>query len=223
MVTLINDVPLSVGLTASGNFPVLIPATTLQSTMDPKNPYLHLLDGGMSDNLGIITALRLLAVEKTQRRILIVVDAFKENSAPFSNTPSPPLMADTAIRAMDISLDSWRGRTVEIMKAFSTSELYGPDIKVIFISFDDLMGMETFDELFKFGLTQKDLDLLKKEDSMKGMTANPFNLVRSVKTRYNLSPAEQNLLIAAGRYITRQKSGQIKEHLNWTVTPQMPN
>ena len=213
----INDVPLALGLTASGNFPVLIPATTLQSTMDPMNPYLHLLDGGMADNLGIITAVRLLSTEKTARRLLIVVDAFKENAAPFSNTPKPPLMADTAIRAMSLSLDSWRGRAREIVKALNTSEVYGPDIKTVFISFDDLRGLETFDELFKFGLSQKDFDCLEEEGCMKNIIVNPFNLVRTVKTRYNLSPAQQNLLFAAGRYITNKKAADIKEYLGWTA------
>jgi len=213
----IDNVPLALGLTASGNFPVLIPATTLQSSMDPMNPYLHLLDGGMADNLGVISALRLLGKEQAKRRILIVVDAFKENVAPFSNTPKPPIMADTAFRAMDISLDSWRGRAREIIKALNSSQLYGPDIKTIYISFDDLRELETFDELFRFGLTHNDLNCLKDEGSMDDVTVvNPYSLVRTVKTRYNLSKAEQNLLFAAGRYITNKKSRQIKEHLNWT-------
>lgn len=212
----INDVPLSLGLTASGNFPVLIPATTLHSSMDPKNPYLHLLDGGMADNLGIITALRLLSTEKNKRRVLIVVDAFKENAAPFSNTSSPPLMADTAIRAMNISLDSWRGRAREIVNALNTSQLYGPNIQTVFISFDDLRGLTTFDELLKFGLTQNDLKCLEEDGSMKGILVTPYNIVRSVKTRYNLTKAQQSLLFAAGRYITNNKAEQIRECLNWT-------
>ncbi|MCF7954615.1 MAG: hypothetical protein K9M75_02320, partial [Phycisphaerae bacterium] len=191
------------------------PATSLQSTMDPKNRYLHLLDGGMADNLGTITAVRLLSAEKTARRLLIVVDAFKENPAPFSNTPKPPLMADTAIRAMGLSLDSWRGRAREIVKALGTCEFYGPDIKTVFISFDDLRGLETFDELFKFGLSQNDLNCLKEQGCMKDLAVTPFNLVRTIKTRYNLSPAQQSLLFAAGRYITNKKAGQIREYLGW--------
>ena len=183
--------------------------------MDPKNPYLHLLDGGMADNLGIITALRVLSKEKTKRQLLIVVDAFKENAAPFSKTEKPPLMADTAIRAMNISLDSWRGRTREIVKALNTSEFYGPDIKTVFISFDDLRELTTFEELFKFGLTQNDLNCLEEDGSMKGLRLTPFNLVRTVKTRYNLSQAQQSLLFAAGRYITNKKTAQIKEYLGW--------
>jgi hypothetical protein len=211
----INGVPLALGLTASGNLPVLIPATTLQSTMDPKNPYLHLLDGGMADNLGIITALRVLAAEKTKRRMMIVVDAYKENAAPFSNTASPPIMANTAIRTMAISLDSWRGRAHEIVKALNTSDSYGPNIKTVFISFDDLRDLATFEELFKFGLTQDDLDSLRKDGWMDDIIVNPYNLIRTVKTRYKVSPAQQNLLIAAGRYITNKKATQIKKHLNW--------
>ena len=56
----VDGVPLSVGMTASGKCPILIPATALTSSYDRNYPHLRLIDGGPGDNLGVLTALRKL-------------------------------------------------------------------------------------------------------------------------------------------------------------------
>jgi len=212
----IENVPLALGLTASGNFPVLIPATTLKSDMDADYPYLHLLDGGMADNLGFITALRLLGGDtRAKRRVLFVVDAYKGNFTPFSDNIKPPLMSNAALRAMDISLDSWRGRYRELVRALCSSNSYGPDIKTVFVSFDDLKELNGFDELIEFGFSVDDLNQLKADGLMDNITPTPFNLVRTVKTQFNLTPAQQSLLFAAGRYVINKKRDQIIQSLSW--------
>lgn len=120
-------VPLSVGVMASANFPGATFPTTLVSNMDPKNPYLHLFDGGLADGLGCITAVRLLENEqdkRVSRKALIVIDAYGGTFEPFSQIRYPPPPASTALRLMSIALDSWHARYREIISDLCVQKKY---------------------------------------------------------------------------------------------------
>ncbi len=210
------NVPLAVAVMASANFPGATYPTTLGSKMDPKNPYLHLFDGGMADNLAVITAVRLLENEqqKVQRKVLLVIDAYQGTFAPFSKIRYPPPLANTALRATAISLDSWRGRYREIISTICE----GKDIKVVFLSFDDLADMESCRPLVEFGLTENEILQLTKKSKL----TRPFDLLRKIPTvktgdKGLLTTAEQNLLIAAGRYVIYEKREQILDALGWSA------
>jgi len=101
-----EDLPLAVGLKTSASFPVAIPPSTLKSRLDPDNPRLHLMDGGVADNLGVVTALRLLAQDRAPKKILIVIDAYNGSVEPFSKAGVRPGMIRSALRTTSISLDS---------------------------------------------------------------------------------------------------------------------
>ncbi|MBL9132478.1 MAG: patatin-like phospholipase family protein [Verrucomicrobiaceae bacterium] len=109
------DMPLAVGLKTSASFPVAIPASTLKSGRDPKNPRLHLLDGGVADNLGIITALRLLRQDKAAQKVLIVIDAYNGKTEPYSKAGNRPGSILTALRTTSISLDSSHQRVRSLL------------------------------------------------------------------------------------------------------------
>lgn len=100
------DMPLSVGLKASASFPVAIPTSNLKSKMDRQNSTLHLMDGGVADNLGLISALRLLNQDPAQKKVLIVIDAYNGMQEPFSRGGPAPGIFTTALRTTSISLDS---------------------------------------------------------------------------------------------------------------------
>ena len=215
--------PLSVGLKASSSYPVAIPATTLgvRSESDESGRYLHLIDGGVADNLGVVTALRLLQQDTAKRKALIVVDAFNESITPFSSESGESILR--AIKRAGLAgLDSWRGRYREVVKALCKSpnlkrEDTDADIEVIFLSFDDLAcreGPTRLEDLFAFELTECDLQSLKMDREVLA-----FRAVRSIstveKTTVPLSGAEQNILFAAGRYIVEQKREKIIEALGW--------
>lgn len=76
--------PLSVGLMASMSVPIAFPPTTLESCFCGQKYYLHLYDEGMVDILGVNTALSMLAQDKRETKVLIVVDACKNLANPFS-------------------------------------------------------------------------------------------------------------------------------------------
>jgi hypothetical protein len=205
----INQMPLSVAATASANFPAATFPTTLISELDPNNPYLHLYDGGMADNIGVVTAARVLQAEPAEqvtKKVLLVIDAYRGTFAPFSSTKHPPPIGNTAIRAMNISLDSWRGRYREITRGLCKEK----GIEAVFLSFDDLSNLPDCNELVVFGLSAEDVKKLKE----KAGSVRPFELLRAIKTidleqKGKLSSCEQNLLLAAGRYAARTKKTEI--------------
>jgi predicted acylesterase/phospholipase RssA len=209
------NVPVAVAVMASANFPGATFPTTLGSKMDPNNPYLHLFDGGMADNLAVITAVRLLDDEqekRVQRKVLLVIDAYQGTFAPFSKIRYPPPPVSTALRAMDISLDSWRGRYREIICGLCKEK----NISVVFFSFDDLVFLESCQPLVEFGLTDDDIGELTEKSKL----VRPFDLLRNIpiiKTEDKgiFSNAEQNLLISAGRFVVWCKRDQILSALNW--------
>jgi len=210
----IEQMPLSVGTTASANFPAATLPTTLKSSLDPNNRYLHLYDGGMSDNIGVITAVRVLQAEPAKqvtRKVLLVIDAYRGTFAPFSSTKHPPPIGSTAMRTMNISLDSWHGRYREILRGLCTNK----GIEVVFLSFDDLNNPPDCNELLDFGLSAEDVKKLKEKTG----TVRPFELLRGIKTidvkqKGKLSPCEQNLLLAAGRCAVHNKRYEIMQALN---------
>ena len=139
------NVPLSLALTASGNFPVALPATTLRSNKSKEFPYIHLLDGGLGDNIGVLTAVRYLKEEdpsyKVSRKILIVVDAYQGPISPYSEKEGSPTADKSALRTTSVGLDGWRGRYREMIERIDQEN----EIKKIFITpdiLDDPADME---------------------------------------------------------------------------------
>ncbi len=212
----IDTIPLSVGVTASANFPVATYPTTLMSRMDPNNPYLHLFDGGLSDNLAVITAVRTLTEENSpyvHNKVLIVADAYKGKIAPFSSIAHPPAAGKTAVRAMDISLDSWRGRYREVIEIMCRQK----KISVVFLTFEDLSDIESLEVLKPYGLEDEDIQELMSDPEK---PAQPFEMLRSISTlkiegKGALDKSEQNLLLAAGKYAVNQKKQRLLNSLNW--------
>jgi len=217
-------VPLSAGVTSSANFPLAMPPLRFTSKMDPNNPYFYLLDGGVADNLGVITAMRLLG-DKTNgsipRKVLVVIDSYQGNLTPFEKAKDPPPESATAARLMETGLDSWRARYREITDRVCEQN----NITPVYISFDDLVDAD-FNDLYPFGLTEQDKKELCADKPKNCPKATPFYLMRSITMtapafwgkhglEYQLPKAQQNLLIAAGRYVVHKKRSKILNALGW--------
>ena len=209
------EAPLAVGLTASGTFPVLIPACTLQSGMDRANPYLHLVDGGLADTFGAMTAIRMLRQDKAPRKVLIVIDAFNGPLTPFSKYDNAPAAVATAFRMATAFLDAWRARYREVITALCSSRNPPTDIRVIFLSFDDLLECKDIKPLEPFGFGPDDLAALRRLRLSSTKEQSPFILARDVLTWYSLSPPEQKLLFAVGRYLVDKKKDEIRQAMGW--------
>ena len=213
------EAPLALGLTASGTFPVLIPACTLQSGMDPANPYLHLVDGGLADVFGAMTAIRMLRQDTAPRKVLIVIDAFNGPLTPYSKYDSAPAALATAFRMATAFLDAWRTRYREVIRGLCSSRNPPTDIRVIFLSFDDLLDCRDVKPLERFGFGPADLAALRRKVLKPGAKETPFALARDVWTWYSLSAPEQKLLFAVGRYLVDKKKDEIIQAMDWAETP----
>lgn len=218
------NIPLSDGVTSSANFPLAMPPLRFTSTMDPNNPYFYLLDGGVADNIGIITASRLLndpVNRNIPRKCLVVIDSYQGEIAPFEKAKDPPGTSDMAMHLMGMGLDSWRARYREFAQRLGEKD----NIKIIFLSFDDLVDAN-FTDLHPFGLTEQDENDLCVNKPQSCPHATPFYLLRSISMtapafwgkhglEYQLHKSQQDLLIAAGRYAVHKKRGEILNALGW--------
>jgi hypothetical protein len=218
------NIPLSSGVTSSANFPLAMPPLRFSSNMDPNNPYFYLLDGGVADNIGIVTASRLLNDPVNQnipRKCLVVIDSYQGEISPFEKAKDPPGTGDMAIHLMGMGLDSWRARYREFAERLGEKD----NIKIIFLSFDDLVDAD-FNDLLPFGLTEQDEKDLCKNKSKTCPYATPFYLLRSISMtapafwgkhglEYQLHKSQQNLLIASGRYVVHKKRTEILAALGW--------
>jgi len=106
-----DAMPYARAVKTSASFPGVVPASVLVCGRDAAKPFLHLADGGLADNLGIVTAKSLLAQERAPRKVLIVVDAFVGPLDPYSAEDKAPGVAESAIRALTIGFDARRRRS----------------------------------------------------------------------------------------------------------------
>jgi hypothetical protein len=217
-------VPVSVGVTSSANFPLAMPPLRFASRMDTNNPYFYLLDGGVADNLGAVTSLRLLkdkTNEDMSRKVLLVIDSYQGDLTPFEKAKNPPKEATAAVRLMETGPDSWRARYREMTDRLCEQE----NIRPVYLSFDDLVDAD-FNDLYPFGLTEQDKIDLCEHKPKNCPKATPFYLLRSVSMsapvfwgkrglEYRMPECQQNLLIAAGRYVVHKKRNEILIALGW--------
>jgi hypothetical protein len=136
------NMPFAVAVKTSASFPVAIPATTFvcANPDDPLNDYLHLMDGGLVDNLGVRTALDVLRQDNSPRRVLLVVDAYKGDAHPLSKTRISPSGPQAAYRITKIALDADHSLLKRnVLKEAAAAGGNGKrPIDVIFLSFEDL-------------------------------------------------------------------------------------
>ena len=88
-------------------------------------PYIHLMDGGLSDNIGlraIENAFRWGSIRrgiinnKIEKLIIIVVNAKTEDQDALSLDPVPPGLPDVAYKTTTIALDNYSFESIETMR-----------------------------------------------------------------------------------------------------------
>lgn len=219
--------PLAVAIKTSASFPVAIPATTFtcDAPNDPLNRYLHLMDGGLIDNLGVNSAFDALEQTTAKRRILLVVDAYKGDARPLSKTKVSPAGIQAAYRVTRIALDSDHSllRRHVLKRAEDAATANRGPIDVVFLSFEDLKPNETgrienikktVSELRKtkadailrrvqreinttlVALEIQELELETAQDEYA-----LYHDTRAIATSLNITPAEQTLLFKAGKSV----------------------
>lgn len=189
------EMPLAVGMTASATFPGGVPPLTLcvrgecgdkNTRRKSSHAELQLLDGGESDNLGVLTALAVLAQDNAHEKVLIVIDAYVGTRDPMQSFRDRISTLDVVKRSTSIYLDSWRSRHRYVVTSMARGLARNNDVwKVVFLSFDELQPVDP--ELHA--------------------------AVTSVGTNFKITWAQQEALLEAGRRVVEEKQLELCEAL----------
>lgn len=195
-----EDLPLSVGLKTSASFPVAIPPTTLQSGLDPAHPVIHLMDGGVADNLGVVTALRLLRKDKARKKVLIVIDAYNGVTEPFSKRGIRPGPVGAALRSTSISLDSAHQRIHGFLDVAGKSG----SVRHAVIDFTSATSAEPDEAGLGSYMTDQllatlGMDSMRQEDTSPQSLQAVFTQALGVGTWFRIDGKSQEVLLTAGQ------------------------
>ena len=94
---------------------------------DKELPYLHLMDGGLADNIGlrpVESAYRrssgfirkLISDGAIEKLVLIIVNARPDSGDTISKDESPPGLGVVAVKTATIAMDNYSVETIEVMK-----------------------------------------------------------------------------------------------------------
>jgi predicted acylesterase/phospholipase RssA len=211
------SVPLAVGIKASGSFPGAIANSTLESSYDSVYRYLHLIDGGVADNVGFRTALEVLAQDTVaKKKVLLVVDADGMGRVrTFDKRKSGVLWLRVLFRLPTSGLDSRR-----IMRKQEITRLcHQFDIEPIFLSFTTLL--ENNESPPPTGIRRNFARkwlmprLREKPEALTDWELQLlYDLVSAVKTKYSIKKKEQDLLVRAGRKVVQLQHLSLKAVMN---------
>ncbi len=218
------DVPLSVGIKASGSFPVLISNTTLLSDYDEKYRYLHVVDGGLADNYGYETALDILRQDKVaNKKVMIIIDANNEGmTKTFSKTQSGRNMFKV-YASLPYSGLSAKSATLK-PEVFTESSV--ADVYPIFMSFNVLIDNNDALPPEKIEVKKEQKRLIEEmENNMDNLSKEDmqilYELLTNIGTKYTITRNEQDLLLLAGQKIVLMQTDKILEALKG-VEPEAP-
>jgi len=205
-----GNIPLAVGVKASASFPVVFPATTLKCSRKSadaadSNAFIHLLDGGLADNLGVITAIDILREDPSPRKVLLVIDAYKDDPQPYSHKKGSPTAVQVALRIMGIGLDSNHTRIEDQVETLCAKD----GIKPVFLSFESLKR-EDEDEIVK-KVSQAKAETAQSEAEMLKAKSILYENARDVNTSFNITEDEQALLFQAGEKVVDNEMRKIKD------------
>jgi len=135
-----NNIPVAVGLAASASFPFALTPTTLGSSdcVGQSECYLHLIDGGIADNLGVYTALHLLAQDSAKTKILIIIDAYAGHSQPFSEDEEAPEGTTLFWRILGMGTDAFHQIVKPNIRNLARAELCRGNTQNVLVIYLDL-------------------------------------------------------------------------------------
>lgn len=206
------DIPLAVGIKSSGSFPVLISNSTFATMARDSRPFLHLMDGAMTDNQGFYTALDILIKDTCSSKVMFIVDADSSgniNTFSSKEAAEPPLRVLGRLTASGI----YARRSILFRQIAGLKQALG--IAPFVFSFYALIQDNTADppEEIKIkeeqerliGLLEKDIHNISDEDMQ-----ILYELVINIGTKYTIKPLEQELLHLAGQKVVLMQEAEIR-------------
>jgi NTE family protein len=147
-------------------------ARALKDYQQPDRKYVHLLDGGVADNIGLrgpLTSIRSndvawsvlnkINLEEIKKLVVIVVDAKNMVAPDFDQEPSAPGLFTVVNTIASTPLDNYSADTVELLKdtlrrRFDAQrkepDLHQVEIYRIYVGFDRIQDEEERDKFFSF-------------------------------------------------------------------------
>ncbi len=214
------EVPLSIGIKASGSFPVAISNTTMESGFHERKCFLHLIDGGLADNIGYKTAFEMLKRDAATKKIAFLIDA--DNWGTRSTFSTKERAASSISVLSRLTYSSLESRYVILRKEVNEAcELL--DITPIYLGFDELIAGNTAIPPEKINIKEERerlLLLLKSDrDNISPLDMQIlYELCKAVPTKYSITEDEQELMIYAGFKIVEMQEDKIREvfrHEEW--------
>jgi len=95
-------------------------------------PYVHLMDGGLADNIGLRPIedafqrtsgfiRRLISAGEIEKLVFVVVNARTADQDELSRSESPPGLGTVAFKTATIALDNYSFETIEFMRELATA------------------------------------------------------------------------------------------------------
>jgi len=147
-------------------------ARALKDYQQPNRKYVHLLDGGVADNIGLrgpLTSIRSndvawsvlnkINLEEIKKLVVIVVDAKNMVVPDFDQVPSAPGLFTVVNTIATTPLDNYSADTVELLRDTlrrrfdaqrKESDLHQVEIYRIYVGFDRIQDDEERDKFFSF-------------------------------------------------------------------------
>jgi predicted acylesterase/phospholipase RssA len=182
---------------ASAAFPAVFQSVTLKDFSKKDDWYVHLFDGGVSDNLGI-TALREILKERTDKnskKLIIVVDAHTASYGKDPHDPNPRSLIDYYIDTN--FLDAYQTLMAELSYGKTTDLeqwLEANNGKLIHLKFEDL---------------EREHHELRET-------------VASIKTNLTITKNEAACLKQAARIMVQEKMQELHADERWAPLLQFP-
>jgi NTE family protein len=193
----IDHYPIAHAVVASAAFPAVFQSVTLKDYSQKEDRYVHLFDGGASDNLGI-TALTQILKEKTDtyaKKVIIVIDAHTASYGKDPRNPNPRSLLDYYIDSNVI--DAYETLMAELRYG-KTSELQqwleANNGKLIHLQFGDLK--------------QENPDL--------------YEAVSRIKTNLKIKKNEAACLKQAARILVQEKMEALHADTWWATLIKFP-
>ena len=174
------------------------------------HPYLHLMDGGLSDNLGLryvmdeyvrSSGLLFRRKAKIEHLVIILVNAKTQPPESLDRHEKSPGLKDVAYKTSTVSMDNYSFETVEVAKEFLTSSIKArKNIAACQKILDEHAsdGYKIPQTGHNFDIHFIELNFLKIKD------AALREKLLSLPTTFSLKPDEVQLLIDTGKELLRE-------------------
>lgn len=164
-------------------------ARVLERYQEKDRPYVHLLDGGVSDNIGLRgplaslesgdvmpSIINMINLEQITTLVVIIVDAKNETPTEFDRSPAPPGLVDVVNAIATVPLDNYSFDTLQLLQDVLrrrndaqrlSADLFKAELYRIMVSFDQIKDEAERARFFKiktsFDLPDDEVNALRRK------------------------------------------------------------